>query len=204
LSAYANDRWTRHFEYLFWAHFTCLVGWDWNGDIASAHEIANVSCANSDGIAFLKSFGGAAGVDYSQLIKIYGAERAGEARYSPANVIGVEEKHVCGMADSRHVSTSFVERQNLTMRMAMRRFTRLTNGFSKKVENHAHAIAIHYMHYNYCRIHQTLRVTPAMQAGLSSRVWEIEDLAALVEAKELEAIEAGAMKRGKYQRRITN
>jgi IS1 family transposase len=143
------------------------------------------------------AFGGA--IDYAMLIKIYGADRPGEARYSPAAVIGIEEKHICGLADSRHVSTSHVERQNLTMRMAMRRFTRLTNGFSKKVENHAHAIALHYMHYNYCRIHQTLRVTPAMQAGLSSRVWEIEDLAGLVEAKELEAIEAGAMKRGKYR-----
>jgi IS1 family transposase len=181
-----------------------------DGDYAKAFmndvagRLANRVQLTTDGLkAYLDAvedaFGGAAGVDYSQLIKIYGAERAGEARYSPANVIGTEEKHVCGMADSRHVSTSFVERQNLTMRMAMRRFTRLTNGFSKKVENHAHAIAIHYMHYNYCRIHQTLRVTPAMQVGVSSRVWEIEDLAALVEAKELEAIEAGAMKRGKYR-----
>jgi len=81
----------------------------------------------------------------------------------------------------------------------MRRFTRLTNGFSKKVENHAHAIAIHYMHYNYCRIHQTLRVTPAMQAGIATRVWDLEDLEALVEEKELQAIEDGAMKRGKYR-----
>jgi IS1 family transposase len=143
------------------------------------------------------AFGGA--IDYAMLIKIYGAERPGEARYSPAQVIGVEEKHVCGLADSRHVSTSHVERQNLTMRMAMRRFTRLTNAFSKKVENHAHAIALHYMHYNFCRIHQTLRVTPAMQAGIATRVWDIEDLAALVEEKELIAIEKGAFKRGKYK-----
>jgi len=90
-------------------------------------------------------------------------------------VFGAEHKHVCGMADTRHVSTSYVERQNLTMRMAMRRFTRLTNAFSKKVENHAHAIALHYMHYNFCRVHQTLRVTPAMEAGIANRVWDIED-----------------------------
>ena len=101
--------------------------------------------------------------------------------------------------EPRHISTSHVERQNLTMRMPMRRFTRLTNAFSKKVENHARAIALHYMHCNYCRIHQTLRVTPAMQAGLVNHVWEIEDLATLVEAKEIEDIEKGELKRGKYR-----
>jgi hypothetical protein len=83
--------------------------------------------------------------------------------------------------------------------MGVRRFTRLTNAFSKKVENHAHAIALHYMHYNFCRVHQTLRVTPAMQAGLASRVWDIEDLAALVEEREIQAIENGDLKRGKYR-----
>src|ERR1700722_10724437 len=95
------------------------------------------------------------------------------------------------MPDSKHICTSHIERQNLTVRMGVRRFTRLTNAFSKKVENHAHAIALHYMHYNFCRVHQTLRVTPAMQAGLTSRVWDIEDLAALVEERELQAIEDG-------------
>jgi hypothetical protein len=145
------------------------------------------------------AFGGAGGVDYAQLIKIYGPEFAGEARYSPPACLGTKEKHVCGMADSRYISTSHVERQNLTMRMQMRRFTRLTNAFSKKVENHAHNVALHFMHYNFCRIHQTLRVTPAMQAGLAKHVWEIEDLAALVEAEELRAIESGELKRGKYK-----
>jgi hypothetical protein len=89
-------------------------------------------------------------------------------------------KIVSGDPDPKHVSTSFVERQNLTMRMQMRRFTRLTNGFSKKVDNHRHSVALHYMHYNFCRVHQTLRVTPAMQAGLTDHVWSIEELCALM------------------------
>jgi len=124
------------------------------------------------------AFGG--DVDYAQLIKIYGAERPGEARYSPANIIGTRNEEVCGTPEPRHISTSHVERQNLTMRMSMRRFTRLTNAFSKKAENHAHNFALHFMHYNYCRIHQTLRVTPAMQAGLTDHVWEIEELVGLL------------------------
>jgi hypothetical protein len=89
-------------------------------------------------------------------------------------------KVVMGNPDPAHVSTSYIERQNLTMRMSMRRFTRLTNGFSKKAENHAHAVALHYMHYNYCRVHQTLRVTPAMEAGLADHVWTMDDLIALL------------------------
>jgi IS1 transposase len=106
--------------------------------------------------------------------------------------------------DSRHISTSYIERQNLTMRMHMRRFTRLTNAFSKKIENHAHNVAVHFMDYNFCRIHQTLRVTPAMQAGLGKTIWEIEDLAALVEARELQAIDDGKLKRGKYKERTSD
>jgi hypothetical protein len=90
-------------------------------------------------------------------------------------------KVVIGDPDPKHVSTSYVERQNLTMRMSMRRFTRLTNGFSKKVENHAHAVALHFMYYNFCRVHQTLRVTPAMEAGLSDHVWTLEELAGLLD-----------------------
>jgi len=124
------------------------------------------------------AFGG--DIDYAQLIKIYGEDRSSEVRYSPPEVVGVQHEEVCGTPEPRHISTSFVERQNLTMRMSMRRFTRLTNAFSKKSENHAHNVALHFMHYNYCRIHQTLRVTPAMQAGLTDHVWEIEELVKLI------------------------
>jgi IS1 family transposase len=106
-----------------------------------------------------------ADIDYAQLVKIYGAERAGEARYSPAQCMGARKAVVSGSPDRAHISTSHTERQNLTMRMQMRRFTRLTNAFSKKIENHEAAVALHYMHYNFARVHQTLRVTPAMEAG---------------------------------------
>src|SRR5271157_5417284 len=115
-------------------------------------------------------------VDYAQLHKIYGPATPDESRYSPATCIGCDMKTVMGDPDPQHVSTSFVERQNLTMRMSMRRFTRLTNGFSKKLENHGHAVALYFMHYNFCRVHRTLRVTPAMEAGLTDRVWSLEEL----------------------------
>jgi hypothetical protein len=115
------------------------------------------------------------------LHKIFGAPSDDEQRlYSPAKCIGSDMKTVIGDPDPAHVSTSYVERQNLTMRMSMRRFTRLTNGFSKKVENHVHAVALHYMHYNYCRIHQSLRVTPAMEARIADHVWTVEELIALI------------------------
>lgn len=119
-------------------------------------------------------------IDFAQLVKIYGADPEGQRQYSPAVCTGCEKHDVTGSPDPKHISTSYVERQNLTMRMSMRRFTRLTNGFSKKLENHVHSLALHYMHYNFCRIHQTLRVTPAMQAGLAERVWSIQDLLALL------------------------
>lgn len=121
-----------------------------------------------------------ADIDYAQLQKIYGAPSENDTRYSPATCIGCDMKVVSGDPDPKHVSTSFVERQNLTMRMQMRRFTRLTNGFSKKADNHRHSVALHYMYYNYCRVHQTLRVTPAMESGLSDHVWSIEELCALL------------------------
>jgi IS1 family transposase len=124
-----------------------------------------------------------ADVDYAMLHKIYGAPTdADQRRYSPATCIGCDMKTVSGDPDPKHVSTSFVERQNLTMRMSMRRFTRLTNGFSKKLENHGHAVALHYMHYDFCRVHKTLRVTPAMEAGIADHVWTLEELCGLLES----------------------
>lgn len=115
-------------------------------------------------------------IDYAQLVKIYGNDPEGQKRYSPAQSQGSIKDAIIGNPDKRHISTSLVERQNLSMRMGMRRFTRLTNGFSKKIENHMHSVALFYMHYNFCRIHQTLRVTPAMEAGISQRLWSIRDL----------------------------
>jgi IS1 family transposase len=124
-------------------------------------------------------------VDYAMLIKIYGESAEPEKRYSPAQCIGCDSKIMSGNPDRKHVSTSYVERQNLTMRMSMRRFTRLTNAFSKKLENHIAAVSLHFMHYNFCRIHMTLRVTPAMAAGVTDRLWEIGDIVRLLEEREV-------------------
>src|SRR6266496_1201950 len=121
-----------------------------------------------------------ADIEYAQLQKIYGASGENETRYSPAKCIGCDMKTVSGNPDPKHVSTSFVERQNLSMRMSIRRFTRLTNAFSKKVENHAASVALWFMYYNFCRVHQTLRVTPAMEAGISDNVWTIAELCGLL------------------------
>ncbi|MBI2716930.1 MAG: IS1 family transposase [Rhizobiales bacterium] len=126
-------------------------------------------------------------IDYAMLVKQYGAPPAAEQRrYSPAECIGAIKGVVTGQPDMKHVSTSYAERQNLSMRMGIRRFTRLTNAFSKKVENHCHALAIYFMHYNYVRIHQTLRVTPAMAAGVSKALWSMDDVVRVVEAWEEE------------------
>ena len=119
-------------------------------------------------------------VDYSQLIKLYGKDPTKvEKRYSPAECIGTRRIKIIGDPDPKHISTSYIERQNLTMRMHMRRFTRLTNGFSKKIENHCYAIALHFVYYNFVKIHKTLRVTPAMESGLTKRLMEIEDIVKL-------------------------
>jgi len=119
-------------------------------------------------------------IDFAMLQKIYGnAEQGPETRYSPAICMGARKAVITGNPDQAHISTSYVERQNLTMRMSMRRFTRLTNGFSKKLENHSAAVALHFMHYNFARIHKTLRVAPPMAAGVSDRVWSIEDIVSL-------------------------
>ena len=127
-------------------------------------------------------------IDYAMLVKLYGNDAEAETRYSPAECIGCQTVGITGKPDPKNISTSFVERQNLTMRMMMRRFTRLTNAFSKKVENHFWAIALHYMHYNFCRIHQTLRVTPAMEAGVSDHVWSLEEVVDLLDAEPLTAV----------------
>jgi len=118
-------------------------------------------------------------IDYAMLVKLFGHQQDFENRYSPPKCIGVRRRRIKGKPDRKFISTSFVERQNMTVRMCNRRFTRLTNAFSKTLENHKHALAIHFTHYNFCRIHQTLRVTPAMEAGISNHVWSVEEIAAL-------------------------
>lgn len=123
-------------------------------------------------------------VDYAMLVKIYGSGGDTAGRYSPAECIGADPRPVTGRPDPNHISTSYAERANLTLRMGSRRFTRLTNGFSKKVENHMHSVAIHTMHYNFVRIHQSLRCTPAMAAGVTAKLWELTDMVAVLEEWE--------------------
>jgi hypothetical protein len=123
---------------------------------------------------------GPSNIDYAQLVKLFGPTPAGPGRYSPPACIGIQMVPVMGEPDTTHISTSYVERANLTIRMQNRRFTRLTNAFSKRVENLEHSVAITFMHYNFCRVHQTLRVTPAMAAGLTDHVWELSKLIVLM------------------------
>jgi IS1 family transposase len=160
-------------------------GADWAKDFMQdcASRIRNRVQITTDGHkAYLEAVENAFGadVDYAQLHKIYGASLENQTRYSPAVCIGCEMKEVSGNPDPKHVSTSYVERQNLTMRMGMRRFTRLTNGFSKKIDNHAYAVALHFMYCNFVRIHSTLRVTPAMESGLSNHAWDLAELVGLL------------------------
>jgi len=169
-------------------------------DLAS--RLANKVQLTTDGHkpyleAVESAFGG--DIDYAQLVKIYGASptKNEQIKYSPADCLGAKKVVVSGNPRKADVSTSYIERQNLTMRMSMRRFTRLTNGFSKKVENHAHAIALHYMYYNFVRIHKTLRCTPAMAANVTTKLWSIEDIVNLLPVAEPKV-------RGPYKKRNSN
>jgi hypothetical protein len=166
-------------------------------------RLANRVQLTTDGHrAYLEAVEGASGgdVDYAQLVKLYGepAEKGPERKYSPSVCLGARKSRIEGNPDPKHVSTSHAERHNLTMRMSMRRFTRLTNAFSKKVENHCHALALYFVWYNFCRIHKSLRVTPAMAAGVSDTLRDMEWIASLVEAA---ALKPG--KRGPYRKRPT-
>lgn len=158
-------------------------------DLAS--RLASRVQLTSDGLkSYLEAVEGAFGadVDYAQLVKFYGASpESTKGRYSPAECTGAIKTRIEGEPDEKHISTSYVERQNLTMRMGMRRFTRLTNGFSKKVENHKAAVALHFMHYNFARVHQTLRVTPAMEAGVADHVWSIAEIVGLLDRPQASA-----------------
>ena len=163
-------------------------------------RLANRVQLTTDGHkAYLEAVEGAFGgdVDYAQLVKLYGSTegQGSEKRYSPAKCTGIRKRKVEGSPDPADVSTSYVERQNLTMRMSMRRFTRLTNAFSKKIENHAHAVALHFMFYNFCRIHSTLKITPAMAAGVTEHLWEICDIVELIEKAEPKPGPRGPYKR---------
>jgi IS1 family transposase len=158
-----------------------------------AGRLANRVQPTSDGHrAYLEAVEGAFGgeIDYAQLVKLYGpTSESAKGRYCPAECTGARKFPVEGRPDPKHISTSFSERSNLTIRMHARRFTRLTNAFSKKVENHAHAVALHMLYYNFVRIHQTVRTTPAMAAGVTKRLWEIGDVVDVLEAWETSMIQ---------------
>ncbi|MDD5585760.1 MAG: IS1 family transposase [Alphaproteobacteria bacterium] len=154
-------------------------------DLAS--RLANRVQLTSDGHkAYIEAVEAAFGtdVDYAMLVKIYGENTEGQKRYSPAECVGTRKEVIRGNPDPKQVSTSFAERQNLNIRMGNRRFTRLTNAFSKKIENHFYALAIYFMHYNFARIHQTLRVSPAMAASVSETLWSMEDIVRMVDESE--------------------
>lgn len=162
-------------------------------------RIANRVQITTDGHrAYVEAVEGAFGgdVDYAQLVKLYGPTITAPGRYSPAECTGIKKIRREGNPDIAHVSTSFVERQNLTMRMSMRRFTRLTNGFSKKLENHVHALALYFAFYNFVRIHKTLRMSPAMAAGITDRLWSLDDIVTKIDAMAPEPT-----KRGPYKKR---
>lgn len=149
-----------------------------------ADRLVNRPQVTTDGYkVYLDAVAGFKGeVDYAVVTKIYDEVPEGQRRYSPPVVTGTKKEVIFGNPDPAHISTSYVERQNLSMRMGMRRFTRLTNAFSKKIENHIHAISLYFMHYNFVRIHQTLKVTPAMEAGVTDHLWSLEDIAKLADS----------------------
>ena len=169
------------------------------------HDVADrvkgyVQLTTDGHYAYLKAVGEAFGdnIDFAQLVKLYGSEKeatGADKKYSPSKFKGAKKTIISGNPDNDHISTSYVERQNLTMRMHMRRFTRLTNAFSKKIENHCYAIALHFVYYNFCKVDKTLRVTPAMEAKLTKKPMTIEDIANLVQ------VEAPKV-RGPYKKKI--
>jgi IS1 family transposase len=162
-------------------------------------RLANRVQLTTDGHkAYLEAVEGAFGgdVDYAQLVKLYGPTITAPGRYSPAECTGIKKIRREGNPDIAHVSTSYVERQNLTMRMSMRRFTRLTNAFSKKLDNHIHALALYFVFYNFTRIHKTLRMSPAMAAGVTGRLWSLEDVIA-----KIDELAPATAKRGPYKKR---
>ena len=162
-------------------------------------RLANRVQLTTDGHrAYLEAVEGTFGgdVDFAQLVKLYGPTITAPGRYSPAECIGAKKVRVEGNPDIAHVSTSYVERQNLTMRMSMRRFTRLTNAFSKKIDNHIHALALYFVFYNFTRIHKTLRMSPAMAAGITDRLWSLEDVVA-----KIDALAPAPKPRGPYRKR---
>lgn len=166
-------------------------------DLAS--RLVNRIQLTSDGHkAYLEAVETAFGadVDYAMLVKRYGEAPEGQRRYSPAVCTGASKETITGRPNADHISTSYAERQNLTMRMHMRRFTRLTNAFSKDAENHAHSVALNFMYYNFVRIHGTLRVTPAMAAGVTDKLWELADIVAMIDAAAPQPT-----KRGTYKKR---
>jgi hypothetical protein len=151
-------------------------------------RLANRVQLTTDGHkAYLEAVEGAFGgdIDYAMLVKLYGQGPEAEKRSSPAECIGARKVEIEGRPNPAYISTSYVERQNLTMRMSIRRFMRLTNAFSKKFEHHAYAVALHFLYYNFCRVHKTLRITPAMAAGLTTRLWDVGHIVDLMDAEEI-------------------